>query len=76
MLTHLYLLLGCAIPVWLEGGLGGPCAASRSTQLRGAAGILLVGVGDACAAAVGVHFGRRSTRPGGCVECRVCALCF
>jgi len=59
VLTHLYLLLGCAMPVWLEHRLLGsevPCKAWEAVRL--ASGILLVGVGDACAAAYGVNFGR------------------
>jgi len=60
VLTHLYLLLGCAIPVWLDGRLPGSdevsCKAWAAVRL--ASGILLVGVGDAFAAAYGVNFGR------------------
>lgn len=63
VLTHLYLLLGCAIPVWLEGlertaaGLRDGEAA-RWDSLRLSSGILLIGVGDAFAASFGVRFGR------------------
>jgi len=63
VLTHLYLLLGCAIPVWLEStaqaSRGFPGAEARPwDSLRLSSGVLLVGVGDAFAAACGVSFGR------------------
>mmetsp|Transcript_44496 Transcript_44496/g.100567 ORF Transcript_44496/g.100567 Transcript_44496/m.100567 type:complete len:581 (-) Transcript_44496:34-1776(-) len=69
VLTHLYLLLGCAIPVWLEpedeepalldaGARGAAVASCTEAMLLRSSGILLVGIGDACAAACGVRFGR------------------
>jgi len=61
VLTHLYLLLGCALPVWLA-ALESPDATKTPTCwsiLRQSSGILLIGVGDACAAAFGVCFGSR-----------------
>jgi len=62
VLTHLYLLLGCAIPVWLESEHKRSQHEQMSMNaalvaLQQASGILLVGVGDACAAACGVSFG-------------------
>jgi dolichol kinase len=54
--THIYLLAGCAIPLWL----------SLNTHTRdvhhvltGYAGLLILGVGDTVAAAVGSAIGKR-----------------
>ena len=49
VLTHLYLLLGCSLPVWLE------CFLVPVVQpnVRPMAGLLLIGIGDSCAALVG-----------------------
>ena len=63
ILTHLYLLLGCAVPVWL-GTVAPPPSLAPSVgggMARAAvpyAGVLVLGVGDAFASAVGVHAGR------------------
>lgn len=59
VLTHIYLLVGCAAPLWLDRGLApreapGPGGAS----LPAYAGLLAVGVGDAFASVVGARFGR------------------
>ncbi|TFK49898.1 hypothetical protein OE88DRAFT_1645701 [Heliocybe sulcata] len=48
ILSHFYLLTGCAGSVWLEG----------PTRLLGFTGILVLGVGDAMASIVGKRFGR------------------
>lgn len=53
LLTHLYLLLGCSLPVWLEMSMRHP------NPLRSCSGVLLIGVGDSCAALLGIRFGRR-----------------
>jgi dolichol kinase len=73
ILTHVYLLLGCATPVWLAAAvpsLPTPTApppddhGSRgllsSAALAAApyAGLVVLGVGDSVASLVGVHFGR------------------
>jgi len=64
VVTHLYLLLGCALPIWLEPPIEQPTGVVLQSQrdkgrvLQQTAGILAVGVGDACAAAFGVSFGR------------------
>lgn len=58
VLTHLYLLLGCSLPVWLESFQ--TFQSSRpSGSLRKVAGLLLIGVGDSCAALFGIRFGQR-----------------
>ncbi|CAJ1412648.1 unnamed protein product [Effrenium voratum] len=54
VLTHLYLLLGCSLPVWLETWR----PPSASSNLRKYAGLLLIGVGDSCAALFGILYGR------------------
>ncbi|XP_067945409.1 dolichol kinase-like isoform X2 [Watersipora subatra] len=53
ILTHIYLLSGCALPLWL----------TTSSQLQGQnlslfAGIISLGVGDSCASLFGSRFGR------------------
>ncbi|KAJ2963380.1 hypothetical protein NQZ79_g1598 [Umbelopsis isabellina] len=48
ILSHVYLLLGCAESVWLEG----------SNVLASLSGILTLGFGDAMASLVGKRFGR------------------
>lgn len=47
VVTHLYLLIGCAAPVWL----------APMSNVRGAAGLATVGVLDAVAAVVGRRIG-------------------
>eukprot|EP00753_Platysulcus_tardus_P006937 PLAT14706.1.p2 GENE.PLAT14706.1~~PLAT14706.1.p2 ORF type:complete len:285 (+),score=155.12 PLAT14706.1:176-1030(+) len=46
ILTHLYLLLGCALPMWLTG--------SAAHDLLALAGVSVLGVGDACASLFGI----------------------
>jgi len=56
ILTHLYLLLGCAIPLWIH-----PSSTPYSLVLPSLApyaGILVIGVGDALAALIGTRYGR------------------
>lgn len=48
ILSHLYLLMGCATPVWL----------AEHHILAGLSGIFSLGVGDAMASIVGKRFGR------------------
>eukprot|EP00434_Breviolum_minutum_P038309 symbB.v1.2.033976.t4/scaffold4304.1/size41633/1 len=55
VLTHLYLLLGCSLPVWLECFL----VPVVQSNVRPMAGLLLIGIGDSCAALVGIRFGHR-----------------
>ncbi|TPX35097.1 hypothetical protein SmJEL517_g02479 [Synchytrium microbalum] len=51
ILSHVYLLLGCAIPVWLAGGL-------TKYGFQGCLGIVALGVGDSLAAIIGQRHGR------------------
>ncbi|OLQ15239.1 Dolichol kinase [Symbiodinium microadriaticum] len=60
VLTHLYLLLGCALPIWLEGSLVLPFSPDTASAFRQWGGLLLIGVGDSCAAIVGILFGRHA----------------
>lgn len=66
VLTHIYLLLGCALPVLL-GAAALPCAPATAPSLAAAvpflaaaphAGLLVLGVGDAVASLVGMRAGR------------------
>ncbi|KAJ9083980.1 dolichol kinase [Entomophthora muscae] len=47
ILAHLYLLLGCALPIWLNG----------SNLVSGLSGILVLGISDAMASIIGKRFG-------------------
>lgn len=51
LLTHIYLLLACAVPLWLDANLH-----PTQPSLRALAGILSIGVGDAAAAVIGSQF--------------------
>jgi dolichol kinase len=53
ILTHTYLLLGCALPLWLAH------SAAASNAFAANAGVLALGVGDAMGAAVGSTFGKQ-----------------
>ncbi|KAN0063884.1 dolichol kinase [Thecaphora frezii] len=48
ILSHFYLLTGCAAPLWLEG----------RSQILHQSGVLVLGVGDALASVVGRRYGR------------------
>ncbi|KAL1495367.1 hypothetical protein AB1Y20_016736 [Prymnesium parvum] len=65
VLTHFYLLLGCALPILLEPALAPIPASGGSLPRRVApyAGLCVLGMGDAVASIVGVHLGRH-TWPG------------
>lgn len=48
VLTHTYLLLGCALPVWLHTSAADVMSDGRcASALPGLAGILMLGIGDA-----------------------------
>jgi len=63
--THIFLLIGCAIPVWFDcvRGQRGADETLVDPKLLRLAGILTVGVGDAFAALVGVKISQWN--PGG-----------
>jgi dolichol kinase len=50
VLSHLWLLLGCALPVWMS--------ASDSDLIPASSGIVALGIGDALASVVGGSLGR------------------
>ncbi|KAF0695177.1 Aste57867_13984 [Aphanomyces stellatus] len=52
VLSHIYLLLGCALPLWIQSA-----APSASTILIANAGVLALGIGDAMGATVGSTLG-------------------
>ena len=53
IVTHIYLLLGCASPLWLE-----EMSASSQRLLCSLAGVNVLGVGDAMSALVGTLYGK------------------
>jgi dolichol kinase len=57
ILTHLYLLLGCAAPLWLHYSLL-PSQPTRLELLPALSGVLVLGVGDSAASLFGVALGR------------------
>ncbi|MCJ1440332.1 MAG: hypothetical protein MMC23_000815 [Stictis urceolatum] len=72
IVSHIFLLIGCAIPLWLElavsprtgqGALKGWYIPSKSLGL--VSGVICVGMGDAAASLVGRRFGRRRWPWGG-----------
>ncbi len=54
ILAHIYLLLGCAMPMWFALL---PSHPPNLVPLPGLAGLLTIGVGDAMASLVGLEFG-------------------
>ncbi len=54
ILSHIYLLLGCAFPVWL---------AEEGDRVSALAGIISLGLGDSVASLVGQRYGRHPLRP-------------
>jgi len=54
VLSHIYLLLGCALPIWMEQWWDG----SFLTKASGAVGILYLGIGDTAASMCGKTLGR------------------
>ncbi|KAI0024398.1 hypothetical protein F4780DRAFT_725344 [Xylariomycetidae sp. FL0641] len=72
VISHIFLLIGCAIPLWLslgslpragEGALEGWKVPVRETAM--VAGVVCVGLGDAAASLVGRRIGHRKWRWGG-----------
>jgi dolichol kinase len=55
VLTHIYLLVGCAWPVWITSATA---AAPQHAGVAAASGVLVLGVLDAVASAAGATFGR------------------
>lgn len=58
VLTHVYLLLGCAAPLWLSLARDDTDAQAPLARLARLSGVLVLGVGDAAASVCGVHCGR------------------
>ncbi|TPX51207.1 hypothetical protein SeLEV6574_g00422 [Synchytrium endobioticum] len=52
VLSHLYLLVGCALPVWLS-------SVNGRYGFGGFLGIVTLGLGDSLASVVGIKYGRR-----------------
>ncbi|CBN74162.1 similar to Transmembrane protein 15 [Ectocarpus siliculosus] len=60
VVTHLFLLVGCAVPVWLSGLMGSHDGDGQGgiLQLFPYAGVVVLGIGDAMGAMVGSSVGR------------------
>lgn len=54
VLTHLYLLLGCAVPVWMVNAAAHHTPHTTHATLLALAGVMGLGLGDAFAAIVGI----------------------
>ncbi|KAM3076040.1 dolichol kinase [Clarireedia jacksonii] len=68
VISHIFLLIGCAIPLWLSLGAtprvgDGWDVPSRETSM--VSGVICVGMGDAAASLIGRRFGRRKWIWGG-----------
>ncbi|EPY49806.1 dolichol kinase [Schizosaccharomyces cryophilus OY26] len=53
IISHIYLLIGCAIPVWFSHALRGPVASAELLV-----GVLCLGCGDSMASIIGKKYGR------------------
>ncbi|RDW68410.1 hypothetical protein BP5796_09067 [Coleophoma crateriformis] len=72
VISHIFLLIGCAIPLWLSlgslprtgnGALAGWEVPTREVSM--VSGVICVGLGDAAASLIGRRFGRRKWLWGG-----------
>jgi dolichol kinase len=72
VISHIFLLIGCAIPLWLslaalprvgEGALAGWDVPARDVSM--VSGVVCVGLGDAAASLIGRRWGHRKWRWGG-----------
>ncbi|KAI9794871.1 MAG: hypothetical protein M1816_003000 [Peltula sp. TS41687] len=66
VVSHIFLLIGCAVPLWLSlssiGRTGRGCWTGWDVERRDAgmvSGVICVGMGDAAASLIGRRFGRR-----------------
>lgn len=64
LMTPIYLLLGCAGPIWVTFALVSPNRSVRGLALPAFAGLLSLGVGDAAAAYIGSRYVFASGRTG------------
>ncbi|EPX72024.1 dolichol kinase [Schizosaccharomyces octosporus yFS286] len=53
IISHIYLLIGCAIPVWFSHALRGPVASAELLV-----GVLCLGCGDSMASIIGKKYGK------------------
>lgn len=60
VVSHVFLLLGCAVPLWLS--LSANTNNSESLRRRLVAGIVCVGIGDAMASLTGKRWGHKAAR--------------
>ena len=75
VISHIFLLIGCAIPLWLSLGSLPRSHTSSNSSLRGwevpirevsmVSGVICVGMGDAAASLIGRRYGRRKWLWGG-----------
>eukprot|EP01113_Clastostelium_recurvatum_P003062 TRINITY_DN11326_c0_g1_i8.p1 TRINITY_DN11326_c0_g1~~TRINITY_DN11326_c0_g1_i8.p1 ORF type:complete len:339 (-),score=68.59 TRINITY_DN11326_c0_g1_i8:100-1116(-) len=55
-LTHIYLLLGCAVPLWMT--MMAPSVQVPHLSILPYAGLIVIGLGDSFASLAGLYFGR------------------
>jgi dolichol kinase len=59
ILTHLYLLAGCALPIWMSSSVANSAdSRSKLTSFFACSGLISVGIGDAVGAAIGKTYGQ------------------
>eukprot|EP00124_Ichthyophonus_hoferi_P003160 Ihof_evm6s259 gene=Ihof_evmTU6s259 len=59
ILSHIYLLLGCAMPVWLHLTISGCQDLSACQRIAPYSGLISLGIGDTFASVVGSCYGKR-----------------
>jgi len=59
ILTHLYLLAGCALPIWMSNSVANSTdSRSKLTSFLACSGLISVGIGDAVGGAIGKTYGQ------------------
>jgi len=59
IVSHLFLIVGCAAPLWIGQILGTTSLPPSSLSLLGQFGIICIGIGDAMGAVIGKTWGKR-----------------
>lgn len=59
VVSHMFLILGCAIPLWISQSIVDGTTSTPSSLLLAEFGVIVIGVGDAMGAVVGKAVGKR-----------------